>query len=258
MSTIASSASAQAVLQNPSCEEEFGGSVAQDILFDTGRIELNSRTMSDGCFCLGNAQAVNRFLATSHYAALMPLIPEEELYASSVQHPRHPEMTWLLHTRRVPCITAEQAQTLGFTVPRSGAAKPTMTEPDGKILDLRCAGVGDMDATVWCCMDCINNLCREEKRDLNATSSACEPSLARPRTPAVPEGFGGRPDAQLFRPPCLAKIDFGKGRQRRVGERHRRQLHSLGAKQTPRLRSISTAHDPGVAGIVRRSLLPQS
>ena len=72
-------------------------------------------------------------------------------------------MIWLLHTRRVSCITAEQAQTLGFTVPRIGAAKPTMMEPDGKILDLRCAGVGDMDATVWCCMDCINNLCRKEK-----------------------------------------------------------------------------------------------
>ena len=64
----------EAELPNPSCEEEFGGGVAQDIDLDTGRTEFYFRTMSDDCFCLGNAQAVNRVLATSHYAALMPLI----------------------------------------------------------------------------------------------------------------------------------------------------------------------------------------
>ena len=83
----------ETVLQNPSPEEELGGAVAEPILLDSGQSKLYGRTMSEGCFCLGNAQAVNRLLATSRYATLMPLIPEEELYASSIQHPRHPAMT---------------------------------------------------------------------------------------------------------------------------------------------------------------------
>ena len=144
-------------------EEEMGRGVGKPVDAKAGQSTLYARTMSDGCYCLGNADKVNRFLSTSNYVELMPLIPQEELYASSVQHPEHPEMTWLLHTRRVPCLTAQAAEALGFVAPESGVGKPPAPKPGCKLLDLRCAGVGDKDATVWCCKDCISNLCRPEK-----------------------------------------------------------------------------------------------
>ena len=77
----------------------------------------------------------------------------------------HPEMTWLLHTRRVPCLTTEQAKNLGFGLPASNEATD-QEKPQTKALDLRCTGVGDMDALVWCCKDCINNLCRRDSTEI--------------------------------------------------------------------------------------------
>ena len=149
--------------QDPSLGEELGqkeDAPDLDIHGEAPRAKLHQRTMSDGCFCLGNAHIVDRYLATHKYAKLMPLIPEEELYASSVQHPFHPEMRWLLHTRRVPCLSQEEAETQLQT---SGAAQPSggAAQPAG-IADSRCAGVGDPNATVWCCKDCVNNLCRPD------------------------------------------------------------------------------------------------
>jgi hypothetical protein len=126
--------------------EQDQDEVVQDELDEeTGRQKLYSRTMNDGCYCLGSAEAVNKFLATSRYAQLMPSIPEEELYASSIQHPSHPDMIWLLHTRRVPCLSTVDSHVA---------------------LDPRCAGIGDINETVWCCKDCINALCRPNAKQI--------------------------------------------------------------------------------------------
>ena len=57
-------------------------------------------------------------------------------------------MMWLLHTKRVPCLKSE------------------------KPLDGRCAGVGDIDATVLCCYTCINNLCRRTPEEIAMPSPA--------------------------------------------------------------------------------------
>ena len=52
--------------------------------------------------CIGDPDKVDKILGVQHYIAAWPKIPTEELHASSVQHPRHPNMRWLLHSRRVP------------------------------------------------------------------------------------------------------------------------------------------------------------
>ena len=120
--------------------------------FSHERTTIYKRKKCEGVFCLGSASVVNEHLRTSKYAEKMPCIPKEELYASSVQHPSHPEMAWLLHTRRVPVLRAAN---------ESGAAKPAVVEVEGEAY--RCAGVGDADAIVWACKDCINNLCRKDE-----------------------------------------------------------------------------------------------
>ena len=49
-----------------------------------------------------DAHAINELLDVNKYIEAWPQIPTEELHASSVQHPSHPEYRWLLNTRRVP------------------------------------------------------------------------------------------------------------------------------------------------------------
>ena len=69
---------------------------------------------------------VNEFLHVDRYKRRWPMIPPEELEASSVRHPLYPEYRWLLHTRRVPMASA---------------------------------GVGDERESVWMCWDCRGCLC---------------------------------------------------------------------------------------------------
>ena len=47
------------------------------------------------------AEKVNKLLGAHAYSQRWPLIPKQELWASSVSHPHKPEWRWLLHTRRV-------------------------------------------------------------------------------------------------------------------------------------------------------------
>ena len=128
---------AEAVLENLQAADDMEDAAFERYDASTARsASFSLLTKNDGCYCLGDVAKINQLLATSRYAKLMPRIPEEDLYASSIQHPRHPEMTWLLHTKRVKCLA------------------------DQKPLDSRCAGIGDEDATVQCCKTCIHNLCR--------------------------------------------------------------------------------------------------
>ena len=68
-------------------------------------------------------------------------IPMEELEASSVQHPLHSEMRWLLHTRRVPLREQEATD----------QTKQDFRQP--------CAGIGDLTKDSWLCKDCVLALC---------------------------------------------------------------------------------------------------
>ena len=52
---------------------------------------------------------------------------------------------------------------MGFATQESNAAQPAGEDAEAKTLDSRCAGVGDPDATAWCCKDCISGLCRAKE-----------------------------------------------------------------------------------------------
>ena len=55
----------------------------------------------DGLYVI-DAHKINELLDVNKYIEAWPLIPKEELHASSVQHPSLPEYKWLRNTRRVP------------------------------------------------------------------------------------------------------------------------------------------------------------
>ena len=97
----------------------------------------------DGYYVM-DAHAINELLDVSKYIEAWPQIPKEELHASSVQHPSHPEYRWLLNTRRVP-----------VQAPSSGSAATERALP-------KCAGVGIKDRPLWLCKSCTWALCRPE------------------------------------------------------------------------------------------------
>ena len=98
-----------------------------------------------GIYYVQNQAKVQELLNVQRYQDRWPLIPEEELHASSVQHPAHPDdphWRWLLHTRRVPVLQPSA---------NSVAGGAPVVPP--------CAGVGDPNGVAWACWDCICSLC---------------------------------------------------------------------------------------------------
>ena len=63
-----------------------------------GGKEVDAQTATHGLlvhgrtFCLGPAEKIDALLGVQHYSKLWPHIPKQELYASSVRHPRHPSI----------------------------------------------------------------------------------------------------------------------------------------------------------------------
>ena len=55
-----------------------------------------------GVYYVQSPTLVHKLLDVDKYSQRWPLIPPEELRASSVQHPERPEWRWLLRSRRVP------------------------------------------------------------------------------------------------------------------------------------------------------------
>jgi len=96
-----------------------------------------------GKLCAGPAEKVDKILSVYNYIKDWPKIPAEELHASSIEHPEHRHMRWLLHTRRIPKTEACVEDGMGRTLPR-------------------CAGSGIQDQTVWACWDCAASLCRDD------------------------------------------------------------------------------------------------
>ena len=127
------------------------------IAIDSGQEEEEKtvqRYFKNGLRCIGNPERVDELLGVQHYIASWPKIPVEELHASSVQHPRHPHMRWLLHSRRVP--TSPPTEQDGAQSP---VGDPRNADTCGNIP--KCAGVGLEDSTVWTCPKCSSCLCRK-------------------------------------------------------------------------------------------------
>ena len=125
--------------------------VIGELIHGPGTTEL---LVHEGHLCFGSRDRVNKYLATSLYAALMPKIPEQHLYASSVVHPADPTMQWLLHTRRVP-LQREDSAAQSVLPQAASVAQPALPHP--------CAGVGNPDETAWICLECACCLCVDDK-----------------------------------------------------------------------------------------------
>ena len=96
-----------------------------EIIHGPGSTQL---LVHEGSLCFGNRHIINEYLATSLYAASMPRIPQQELYASSVSHPSDPAMQWLLNTQRVPLQKEDTAE--HTLLPHAdGAAQPASPHP---------------------------------------------------------------------------------------------------------------------------------
>jgi len=140
--------------------ETSGDEAFPDTFADT---ECNHNTLHKGVFrdnrrCyLGPAPEVNALLHVEAYSARWPLIPLEELHGSSVQHPKHPEMRWLLHTKRVPVCKAEVPAPEASDHDHGDGVAEHDCKPDGVLP--RSAGIGDASEDVWLCKDCVLALC---------------------------------------------------------------------------------------------------
>ena len=145
---------------------------------DCKRFEATPRTPAKlkrhGQYYIQSPQLVHQLLDVNRYAQRWPLIPPQELHASSIEHPSQKDsdgnnFRWLLHTRRVPVLpTLPAASDSGVAQPAdatSGAAQPAASVPV-------CAGVGDPEAYVWACWDCLNDLCaKKPKMPLNGLTN---------------------------------------------------------------------------------------
>ena len=128
---------------------------------ETGAAQLSrkpaqhSMVKHRGIYYIQNQDKVQELLNVQRYAERWPLIPKEQLHASSVQHPAHPDdphWRWLLHTRRVP-VLEPSADSVA-----SDASQPAYEMPESPEMP-PCAGVGDPDGIAWACWDCICSLC---------------------------------------------------------------------------------------------------
>ena len=96
-----------------------------------------------GVYYLQSPEGVHELLSVERYAQRWSLIPLSELHASSVQHPEHSEWRWLLRVRRAPTMAPPAASSAA-----AAGCDLADTRPP-------CAGVGDPDAVVWVCWDCL-------------------------------------------------------------------------------------------------------
>ena len=121
----------------------------------TAATQMRPVVWAGGVAYLQNPKRVQELLSVERYQERWPLIPQEELHASSSQHPDNPSWRWLLHSRRVP-------------VPAKGALRPAAGDPDSP----PCAGIGDASRPVWSCRECQGDLCGPHpKLPLNAVAN---------------------------------------------------------------------------------------
>ena len=124
----------------PDAEEE---EVADEEAFATE--QRRGRLLKDeNGYYVFDAHEIHKLLDVQTYIEAWPQIPAEELHASSVRHPSHPEFRWLLNTRRIP---------LQASCSDSVATEHALP---------KCAGVGIKDRPLWLCKACTTSLCRPE------------------------------------------------------------------------------------------------
>ena len=141
-------------------EQKPTGELSEDEEEDKPQLRQGLLKDKDGLYYFGPPEVIDAFLSTARYAERWPQIPAEELHASSVQHPKHPEFRWLLHTRRVP--VQDVAATAHVADNGSATARASVeTVPDAEARP-PCAGVGDPDATVLLCRWCAKNVCHRK------------------------------------------------------------------------------------------------
>ncbi len=111
-------------------------------------------------YYLQSPEHVHALLDVERYAQRWPLIPVEELHASSNQHPTHPQWRWPLHVCRVPVVR--------------GSTQTAASPP-------RCAGIGEVDAVVFCCWDCLADIA-DKKPKMPVNACANDSWIGRERT----------------------------------------------------------------------------
>ena len=137
-------------------EEDLSEQSSDDDTNTTAATQKPAVVWSDGVAYLQNPTRVQELLSVERYQERWPLIPQEELHASSIQHPDNPSWRWLLHSRRVPVLA------------NSGAPQPAAEDPDRP----PCAGIGDASMPVWSCRACQEDLCGPHpKLPLNAVAN---------------------------------------------------------------------------------------
>ena len=100
------------------CEGSEHGSDKEDVAEAASATKRGPALRDAENYCyFGPAERIRALLDVEEYKKVVPLCPVEELYASSVQHPEHPDWRWLLHVRRVPVISPSGEGA-------SGAAQP--------------------------------------------------------------------------------------------------------------------------------------
>ena len=124
-----------------------------------------SRLRDDQGYYVPNAAAIDALLDVRKYSQAWPLIPPDELHASSIQHPTHPGYRWLLNTRRVPTqdidgSAAEHAAAELWRAPTQDVDGSPAAEHAAAELLPPCAGVAAPDTHVWISFSCTQALCR--------------------------------------------------------------------------------------------------
>ena len=130
-------------------EEDDAGDASSDMGdVDDEECAATKQTLlkDDQGYYVRSAEDVDVHLDVRKYSQAWPMIPSEELHASSIQHPAHPAYRWLLNTRRVPILDADSRP----------ASEQSAVEPP-------CAGVADPDKALWICFRCAQALCRRRK-----------------------------------------------------------------------------------------------
>ena len=122
---------------------------------NTGR-HTTVKLKQHGQYYIQSPDQVHKLLDVNRYAKRWPLIPPEELHASSIEHPSLKDSDgnkcrWLLHTRRVPVLPTP-----------SGASDSGMSQPVNASSLPICAGVGDPEAYVCACWECVNDVCAKK------------------------------------------------------------------------------------------------
>ena len=139
--------------------EPPAGSISEDTVAEPVPEQEDADEQEDAGrrqYYIQSPDLVHKLLDVNRYAQRWPLIPQEELHASSIEHPSLKDSDgnkcrWLLHTRRVPVLPTP-----------SGASDSGMSQPVNASSLPICAGVGDPEAYVWACWDCVNDLCAKK------------------------------------------------------------------------------------------------